>query len=214
MNTDLSFASVRSRELVRVERLKIAFQFLLMTVCSLVIGHMIARALSDDFYKSSVVGVSSHFETLFINCTAIYDYISCILRYSIWDIACVAVIFFVSFAAFNYSVTDIVLVCLGVRCGLSVSFLAAFIRDGSYDYGIGVMRYIVFVFFKVTALLLILNYSYVAAVTSTSLRRTAESGRLVIHPPSLIRFLLYTIACVGSLIVLSGLYCWLIYLLK
>ncbi len=214
LDTNLYFGSARNRELIRIEKLKIAFQFLLMTVCSLIIGILISRALSADFYENSVLGVSSHFETIFINCSVAYDYILCIAAYSVYDLVCIIGIFLVSFAAFNYVATDMILVYCGLRFGLSVSFLSAFIKNASFAYSIGIIRYIVFIFFKIAVLLLILNYAYIAAVSSISLRRTASNGRMVISSGALLRFMVYTIACAGSVLILSGLYCWLIYLLK
>lgn len=214
MNTNSYFGSASDSRVMRLERVKIAFQFLLMTVCSLTIGFLISGALSDSFYEESVLGVSSHFETLFVNCGSIYDYISCIALYSIYDIICIAVIFCVSFAAFNYVATDFVLVYNGVRSGLAISFLFAFVTAERCSYGIGLGRYTVFIIFKLAILVLLFSYSYRAAVSSSTLRRTEKNGRIVINPRMALRFLLYTFANVGSVLVINGLYCWLIYSLK
>ena len=208
------FGSASGSRAMKLERVKIAFQFLLMTVCSLIIGFLISGALSDGFYEKSVLGVSSHFETLFIDCSEPYDYISCIALYSVYDIICIAVVFFVSFAAFNYVATDFVLIYNGTRFGLAVSFLSAFIDSQRYSYGIGIIRYIVFIFFKTAILILLFGYSYRAAILSGELRRMGANGRIVINPKTLLYFLLYTFANIGSVLLLNGLYCWLIYILK
>ncbi len=204
----------KKRELIRIERLKIVFQFLLMTVFSFVVGCLIASSLSADFYESSVVGVSSHFEKLFINCATVYDHAKCVLIYSFGDVLCIAMIFLVSFSAFNYIATDLVLIYCGIRCGLSICFLSAFIGGADYLYSIGIIRYIVFVFFKTAIMLLLLCYAYTAAVSSSALRRTVPNGRIVISPQAAAKFLLYTLACMGSVLMLSGLSCWFMYLLK
>lgn len=198
----------------RLERIKILFQFLLMLVCSFAIGWMLANSVSEAFYQNSVLGISAHFETVFINCNTFYDYIKAILLYALSDILSVFIIFIVSFSAFNYVISDFLLVYNGIRVGFSVSFLSSFISDPIFAYNVGLLRYIVFAFFKAVILLLILDYSYRAAVYSQKLKITSPNGRPNIKIKVFLPFIVYTLTYVGSVIIINGVYCWLIYFLK
>ena len=214
MDINLYNGISKTRDSVRVERLKIAFQFFIVTAVAFVIGIIVSRSLSSDFGEGFTVDVSSHFENLFINCATIYDHVECLLKYSAVDVICIGAIFLVSFAAFNYIVTELVLLYCGLRCGISVSFLSGFVGASEYAYSVGILRYLVFVFFKTAVMLLVLYYSYTAAVFSGSLRRTMQSGRMVISPKSALKFFVFTLACIGSVLILLGLYSWLVYILK
>jgi hypothetical protein len=193
---------------------KILFQFLLMVLCSATIGWMLVNTLSEASYHNSEFRISSHFETVFINCKILYDYIKAILLYSLSDILSLLIIFVASFSVFNYIVSDLLLVYNGMRIGFSLPFLYAFISDPVFVYNIGLLKYIVFVFFKVGILILILDYAYRAAVYSQKLKITAPNGRPNIKIKVLFPFIIYTFTYIGSLIIINGAYCWLIYFLK
>lgn len=197
-----------------VERAKIGFQFVLMTVCSFLMGALLISFLSVEFYSQSVLRVSTHFETVFINCSDVKDYIFSILLYALGDIISIAVVFVVSFAVFNYTVSDIVLIYNGIKVGFAVFFLYSFVSNTSIAYNIGVLRYIIFVFFKAVLLLLILDYSYRSAVYSAKFKSVNKAGRPDIKPKVLFPFMLNTLTYIGAVIILNGLYCWLMYVLK
>ncbi len=209
-----SFSSNFRTDQERLERIKILFQFILMLVCSVIIGWLVVNSLTETFYQNSVLGVSTHFETVFINCKTFYDYIKEILLYALSDILSVFVIFVVSFSAFNYLVCDLLLVYNGLRIGTSVSFLSAFISNSIFAYNIGLLRFVVFVFFKAVVLMLMLDYAYRAALYSQKLKLTAPNGRPNVKVKVLLPFIVYTLTYIGSVIIINGVYCWLIYLLK
>ena len=216
-NTDTgvrAFGKTGRDPAMRMERVKIIFQFALMTACSFVIGILLIRMLPQSFYSDSVLKVSTHFETLFINCGSFYDYIRCILKYSLSDIICIAALFCVSFAAFNYVASDVVLIYNGIRTGSAVSFLWAFISSAELAYKLGVLRYVVFVVFKSILLLLVFDYSCRAAIHSRKLKSLSPAGRPNVKPRALFPFIVNTLTYVGSVIILNGIYCFLIYVLK
>ena len=196
------------------ERVKIAFQFTLMSVCSLILGVLLSRSLSEVFYSDYVVNISTHFETLFLKCEKFYDYFLCVASYAISDIVCVIIIFCVSFAAFNYVVSDLVLAYLGIKTGLAVSFLFTFISNPEFQYNIGWLKYMVFLIFKLFILIIIWDYSYRSAVYSYNLKKVNTLGRSATSAKTLFVFLINTAAYLGSVIILNILYCLLVYLLK
>jgi len=199
---------------ISIERAKIGFQFILMTVCSFIMGALIISFLNEEFYGKSVLRVSTHFETVFINCSEAREYIFSILLYALSDIISVAAIFIVSFAVFNYVASDIVLIYNGIKSGFAVFFLYPFVSNASLAYNIGFLRYLIFVFFKTIILLLILDYSYRSGVYSVKLKTFNNTGRSDIKPRVLFPFVLNTLTYIGAVIILNALYCWLMYILK
>lgn len=197
-----------------IERAKIGFQFILMTVCSFLMGALLISFLSEEFYAKSVLRVSTHFETVFINCSELREYIFSVLLYALSDIISIAVVFVVSFAVFNYIASDIVLIYNGIKTGFTVFFLYSFVSNASLAYNIGSLRYLIFVFFKAVILLLILDYSYRSAVYSAKFKTFNNMGRPNINPKVLFPFILNTLTYIGSVIILNALYCWLMYILK
>lgn len=198
----------------RMEQTKIAFQFVLMTVCSLLMGVLFAGVLSDQIYADKMSLVSSHFEKIFVDCDRIYEYFLCIFSYAVSDIICILIIFAVSFAIFNYVISDFVLIYSGFRVGIALSFLFSFISNVEYTYNIGWIKYLVFLFFKVAILVLLLDYSYRAALYSGNLKKTSSIGRPNLKFKVLLPFLVSSFARMGAVIILNGLYCGLIFFLK
>ncbi len=208
------FFDRKAKVLSKIERKKIAFQFILTSVCSALLGLLLVRALSESVYFDNILLVSTHFEKIFIDCKGFYDYFFCILSYALSDIICVLIVFAVSFAVFNYVVSDFVLIYSGVRFGLIISFLYSFVSNAGYTYNIGWVRYLVFIFFKAAVFILLLDYSYRAAVYSVNLKKISAAGRPNLKFKVLLPFLVNTFARIGGVIILNGLYCALIYFLK
>lgn len=212
-NTRLSFFKASaSKESLKLERAKIAFQFLLMTVCSLIMGILISGGLSDSFYSDAVTGISAHFENAFLNCHTFYDKVLHVVLYSLSDLICLTIIFCVSFAVFNYVVSDFVLIYNGIKFGFLTSFLSKYLFGRVASYNINTVEFFTVVFFKVTTLILILDYAYRAAVYSIGLKETKFNGRPSVKLRVLFPFCINTLAYMGSIIILNGLYCWLIYI--
>ena len=202
------------KDVLAIERAKIGFQFILMTVCSFTIGALFISFLSEEFFAQSALKLSTHFETVFINCSSIREYLFSVLLYALSDIISIAIIFVVSFAVFNYIASDIVLIYNGIKTGFTVFFLYSFVSNVALTYNIGVLRYWVFAFFKAVILLLILDYSYRSAVYSAKFKIFNNTGRPEITPKVLFSFILKTLTYMGAVIILNALYCWLIYILK
>lgn len=198
----------------RIERTKIAFQFILMSVCSVLIGFLLVGVLSENIYSDNVFRVSDHFKKMFIGCESFGDYFSCILSFALSDIICILIIFAVSFALFNYVVSDFVLIYSGFRFGFITSFLSSFVSNTEYAYSIGWIKYLVFIFFKSAVFILLWDYSYRSAVYSANLKETSSIGRPNLKIKVVVPFLVNTLARIGAVIILDGLYCGLIYFLK
>ena len=201
-------------DLLRTERIKIAVQFFLTAICSFALGFVIPYVLSVEFYEGFSDRVASHFVSAFDCCADAYECAVCVLKYSAYDAISIAVIFLASFAAFNYALTNLALIYCGLRVGLAISFLSAFVGQTELDFLLDGVSYAVFVIFKVCVTALILYYAYSAALRSVSLRRTTPSGRTLSSSADVLKFLIYTFSCTAAALILTGLYCWLVYVFK
>ena len=198
----------------RLEQIKILFQFLLMIFSSVIIGAILTKLCSERYYIIAQNPVSTHFEKLFLEKKGILEVLRSIAIYSSWDMLCVLVVFFTSFSAFNYVATDILLVASGIKTGFSITFLSKYLSAPILSYNLSVLKFSVFVFFKIILLFLLFSYSYNAAIYSLSMRYTSPNGRLKIVFPKLFTFLGVTLAYIGSIMITNSAYCWILYLLK
>lgn len=198
----------------RLEQFKILFQFVLMSVCSLVIGAFLSNIFSEQYYTVAQSVVSTHFEKLFLGYSDLLECMRAVIRYSSFDIICILAVFAVSFAVFNYAATDIILVVCGIKTGFSIAFLSEYVSNEALAYNLGVLRFTVYAVFKAALLLLLFTYSYRAAVYSISLNRTTANGRWAVTFKKLLPFLALTLAYIGAVIITNGAYCWIIYMLK
>ena len=201
-------------DLEKLERLKIGFQFLFVLVFSSTVGIILARSVSDNFYANWVFRISTHFETVFINCTSLFDYVLAVCRYSLFDLVSVIIVFAVSFSVLNYILTDIVLLYSGVKFGVSVAFLVEFLKRSSSVYSVGRVRLFIFILFEFAFLALLFAYSYATARSSARLREVSSVGRPNLNATEVLKFSAKALAYVGAVLILNFLYCFLLYVSK
>ena len=197
-----------------LEKMKISFLFSSVLIVSTLLGIFIANYVSASIYPNSVFLLSNHFETAFLRCTDFLGCVKIIALYSLSDIILLLIIFAVSFSILNYLLTDIVLFLAGVKFGISVAFLLTFSRISNLPYSIGSIRIFIFIASELLILALLLYYSYSAAISALSFRGTNVSGRPNIKVRDFMFFSVKTAACVGAILILNAIYCFLLYVLK
>ncbi len=197
-----------------LEKMKISFLFSSVLIVSTLLGIFIANYVSVSIYPNSVFLLSNHFETAFLRCTDFLGCVKIIALYSLSDIILLLIIFAVSFSILNYLLTDIVLFLAGVKFGISVAFLLTFSRISNLPYSIGSIRIFIFIASELLILALLLYYSYSAAISALSFRGTNVSGRPNIKVRDFMFFSVKTAACVGAILILNAIYCFLLYVLK
>ena len=197
-----------------LEKMKISFLFSSVLIVSTLLGIFIANYTSASTYPNSVFLLSNHFETAFLRCTDFLGCVKTIALYSLSDIRLLLIIFAVSFSILNYLLTDIVLFLAGVKFGISVAFLLTFSRISNLPYSIGSIRIFIFIASELLILALLLYYSYSAAISALSFRGTNVSGRPNIKVRDFMFFSVKTAACVGAILILNAIYCFLLYVLK
>ncbi len=211
-----NFFDRKAPDIVTKEKIKITFQYVLMLISSAVIGIIFLKILPDGYINESVFGISKHFDLIFSECDVFPDALRCILSYSTYDLVITAIIALSSFTVFNYIVSDICIICTGFKFGFSVSFLAAFISGGVTEtvYRLGIMRYLIFVSFKAIIASLLIWFAYRISVISFGLKKYTSVGRTVLKPDNLVKLFLYYISFSGLILILNGMYCLFIYLVK
>lgn len=197
-----------------LEKMKISFLFSSVLIVSTLLGIFIANYASASIYPNSVFLLSNHFETAFLRCTDFLGCVKIIALYSLSDIVLLLIIFAVSFSMLNYLLTDIVLFLAGVKFGISVAFLLSFARMSNLPYSVGNIRIFLFIASELLILALLLYYSYSAAISALSFRETNASGRPDVKARDFLLFSLKTAACVGAILILNAIYCFLLYVLK
>jgi hypothetical protein len=211
---DMYLKNIASKPMDKLEQAKIIFQFILMVLCSLIIGAMLSSICSEEYYISSQFQISAHFEKMFLGISELPDALLEILRYSLTDIVVILLVFLVSFSIVNYVATDILLIVCGIRCGFLITFLSGYLNDTPFIYNTDILDFSIFTFFKLSVLLLVLCYSYHAAICASYMKYKNENGRVSVYFSKFISFVAITVAYVGALIIINAAYCLLIYILK
>jgi len=205
-------ASMSRDDKLNTEKLKVAFQFFIMIFCSAFIGYVFCGLLSEELILSLTVSISTHFENTFAFCEGPLEYFGEALVYTLPEIICITFIFFASFATFNYLATDAALLFYGFRFGMSATLLFLLISSDGSIYQIRYSELIIFIIFKIFLLVLLVKYSYTAAKYSYSLKKVGPLGRPDVKIKVLFPFLISSLTYMGSMMILNGIYCLLIYI--
>ena len=191
----------------QLERIKVIFQYCLMTTCAVFIGIYLATLLSDAFLLQHGSAALKHFSTAFADCDGIWDFTYNLLRYTLWDILCVCVLFFGSFAIFNYVVSDLILLANGFRAAFALTMLIRILASGFPKPPVRILHVFMFFLTHVSMPFLLLFYACLAASYARRFRTFNGVGRASIHADVLFPFILRTLSMIGSMILIHGIYC-------
>jgi len=201
----IRFHYISDRE--RCERAKILLQYAMILFFFLIAGILLFRTVSDDFIVSQAVIMLDRDETVFLHCQSLYEYIRCMLKYAMWDIASAFALFICSFAVFNYVASDIILAANAVKIGFSLAFLSLFISVGFAGIHISLLRFIVFLTFRLLVVILLYSFAYACAIFSRKIRGADRNGRTRIRPRVILPFLLDFAASLCMILLCNFLYC-------
>lgn len=197
----------------RIEKIKIMLQYIIMIVCSVVLGWVTVKLLPDSFLSSVADGIPRHFGSLFENCESFRDGLLCVISYSRLDLLAVSMIAISVFTVFNCLISDFVLVFRGFCFGFCCSYLTYFPSVAS-EHGVGIFRFLIYSFFKIVIASLLLLYSYRSSLYAMGMKKYTPVGRTVIDKRLLMSFILFTVAMLGAVMIVQGIYCLTIFLLK
>ncbi len=193
--------------------LKILIQYCIMLVTSCIMGALFTSFLSEDSILTLTYKTSLHFEFPFLNCRDFSEIVRFVLRYSISDFICFAIIFIFTFSAFHFIVTDLLLVYQGFKAGFSVTLLYYALIGKAAGYSPGILQFLFFTFAKILLLYIFLIYSCRLTAYSFEIRNISETGHAFINQRKLFLSILYTVIYCGIIFLINGIYCWLIYLI-
>ncbi|MBE6576673.1 MAG: hypothetical protein E7653_00870 [Ruminococcaceae bacterium] len=192
----------KSSDEIKLEKIKILFQFAIMLIASIVLGVCLARVISIDLRSTATANILRHFSPQ--GTKGVGDFLE-YLRYSAFDVIVVVLLVIFSFSFINYIISDIVIVMYGAKLGIASSLLLAIPEVRAFD------RFVFFTF-KPLLLILIVLFSYKMALFSLEIRRFSNNGRLVADRRKTLSMLLASLAFIGLILIINGLYCLCLYI--
>lgn len=195
---------------ITVEKKKIFFQYICVLLFSLVLGCAIANFVNNGLLLSFIEQIRIHFSAAFPKDKPLYNITITALCYSAPEIICIVCAFCFTFSIFNYLASDVIFFYEGINVGFSAVVLYRCIRI--YEI-VSISKLIWFVGFKIAFLIFILFYLYGLAVHSFELKEFTSVHRINIKIRPLLFILLYTVAGLGTTLLLNGIYCIVIFIL-
>lgn len=195
---------IRNISEASLEKIKIISQFVLMLAASVVLGVCISKAFSAQFMGAALSTILRHFSPHAENVILKDAFVRYVL-FTLPDIITAIILLIFSFSFINYIVSDVVIVVYGVRLGIAASLVSAMQEVGMFD------RVMFFVLRSVIPLL-VLVLSYKLASSAVDIRIFSSSGRLISDKTKIIQMFLTTLAFVGLVLLLKGLYCLCLYI--
>ena len=193
---------------LNAEKIKILFQFSLMLCISFVGGIMFSNLFSEHLYNNALHKITAHFNYSYSILSNDLNIVFSYLKFCIWDILCVFIIFAFSFSFVNYVISDLILVANGFKLGISLSVIwkLTFVR-------IGFINCLLYVAYNLVLLPLLLIYTYKMAVNSISLKKVSNVGRIIVNRSVFIKMMISSLSFLGLVFIIDGIYFLLIYIL-
>ncbi|MBQ8300489.1 MAG: hypothetical protein IJX57_00755 [Clostridia bacterium] len=193
----MKFASQYNKKEIALEKQKIIFQFLLITLSAFIAGILFIKILSDESLANILDSITRHFNTDF----SADNFGSMLFRQCVPDIICIALLYVFSFSFINYIVSDLTLAFLGFRFGICayLSVLAS----------LSFVMTVIFIFLRVIILGIILIYCCNISMQSLHLKKIHSNGRVSIDTKVFISITLSAVSTIGATLIIYGLYCLL-----
>ncbi len=186
------------------EKLKILFQFSIMLIASVIGGICFTALLSDTatqrLSQKALLSISEDIGTTLL--------IGKIWSISAIELICIAVLFVFSFSLVNYTVSDIALVFLGFKWGMSAAVVKL---TGFESFGMG--NSLSFWILRGAILFVIFFFACKMAFFSLDIRTSSLNGRGQINSKKLVSLILFALSVAIAIWLLNGIYCFVIYIL-
>lgn len=194
---------------IKTEKAKILFQFILMLIASVVCGIFFSQLLSENVLFEINKKIQLYFSSFFYNCYYAEDYLDNFLYLSSFDLISAFILFIFSFSFLNYIVSDIIIISHGFCFGMNLSIFKMI----SFSQ-IGTSRSLLYFVSRFILLLLLSFCAYTMALYSLRLRLFTNNGRAIINKKLFLKMFLFTLTMLGTILMINGLYCLFIFLLK
>ncbi|MBQ9085867.1 MAG: hypothetical protein IJY47_01635 [Clostridia bacterium] len=198
--------------LIRRERQKILFQYVLTLLISLLSGGIFVGLLSDEFFSAIVYQTSVHFELVFSNIASFSQGILLVLRYAVPDLLCIAICFIFAFSSIHCLVSDLILLFEGFTAGFSGWLM--FQMEWSRTPPFANSGYLItFLLFRGSMMLGFLLYCRRTALIAMTLRQHTEVGRSVFPPRMVLILFGSALSFIGATLMITGIYTLILYLM-
>jgi len=199
----LIFSKYRKKS-ADIEKAKIVFQFAVMLITSVLGGMCFSNLMSPSAIQRFTAKLYISFNASSVD----VSFLDIFIKVALVDVICVALLFVFSFSFINYVVSDIVIIFLGFRFGMT----AAIIKLSGISQ-IGLANSLFYWILKGSILFGILLYACVAAFKALELRRFGANSRPKINSRSLLHIVVSTVVAMAFILAVNGLYCLFVYIL-
>jgi hypothetical protein len=186
------------------EQARILFQYLFLTLVSVIAGAFLARSASLSFLGERAV---RHFALPFTHCSSFHEVSLEFLRYFSSDLICIILLLLSAFSLLNCLFSDLILAFLGLRLGITAAtfFSLRSIGYHSERWGLFLLRLGITLCFVFCA--------YELSLCSYEFRKNLNAGRISLSSKLVIKFFQIALALTSLSFLLQLLYCGFIFLI-
>lgn len=186
------------------ESAKVLFQYLFLTLASVIAGMFLARHSSLSFLGEQA---SRHFSLPFRYCSSFREVFFEFCHYFLADFICIIFLICSSFSLLNCLVSDLILTFLGLRLGISISAAFSLHKSSPYGetWGLFLLRLGVTLCFIVCA--------YHVSRCSYAFRSNLTSGRISLSPKHTMILFGIFFFLTSAILLFHILYCGFIFLI-
>ena len=198
--------------MLRKERKKIYFQYVLTLCFSVLCGGMFVPLLVDESLPGILRQIAVHFELSFFGSPSLFESVLCVLRYSIPDLVCGGICFLFSFSTIHCFISDLLLMIQGFGFGFSVwlLFQIEWARTPRFANG---GYFFTFLFFRLCVLVLLTFLCAQTSILAMTQTQDLRTGRFFLPIFSVRRLILLLIMFFMAVLLLTGLYALTLYYL-
>lgn len=186
------------------EHARILFQYLFLTLVSVIVGAFLARSASLSFLCERAI---QHFALPFTNCSSFHEVSLEFLRYFSSDLICVILLLLSAFSLLNCLFSDLILTFLGLRLGVAAATVFSLRSTGYHSerWGLFLLR------LGITLCFVFCAYHF--SCCSYEFRKQLKSGRISLSPKNAMILLGGFLSFTCAILLFNILYCGFIYLI-
>lgn len=187
------------------EKRKIIFQFILMSLTSVIAGFCFAHLLNEDTFNGIIKTTISDFY-LNSKSTSFSELLQSYFKFCLPDILCIIIGLIFTFSFINYIISDIALIFLGFKFGIN----SALIKMAGFNQ-LGILSSLSYWLLKGCSLLIFTVYFCKLAFCSLEMKRFSRNGRVILNKKATLLSIVLTLSILGLTFIVNGIYFIFIY---
>lgn len=199
--------------LSKEDKTKLAFQLFLIACLGIASGVIFSKFVSAFFRASVEQAILIHFELPFRFVSESIGWIVQILRYAWDDVSLLFLLFLFSFTLLELPLSELILLWQGGKLGFSVALLMQTAHSSTVAFQLTFLKILSFILLHCVVLMTFLVYIFRGAQISFLIRSNKKGIRFFIEPALLLRLCVETLVVCGSVLLLYGIYCFVIFML-